>query len=150
MKSWLWAVEKLRDAGADINHQNFVDLFSKLQHGCTALQWAAIGGLLDCIKLLVDKGADINLQDKVTEFSKLQNLCTALYWASHNGHFQCTKFLVENGASHRVANKVFIVFSNCQDGKTAAMAAKTDEIKQYLLHLHVYGRIDRLRKPNLI
>ena len=36
-----------------------------MQHGYTALMWAANRGKLDMAKLLIDRGAQTDIQDKV-------------------------------------------------------------------------------------
>jgi len=48
-----------------------------VQHGETALHFAASGGHLDVLQLLCEKGMDVNVRDKVRIITKYSMPCTS-------------------------------------------------------------------------
>jgi outer membrane protein assembly factor BamB len=70
--------------GAEIN--------AKARYDVTALFFAAGGGHLEAVKLLVARGADVNLQDSFYR-------ATAAEMAAMNGHPDVAVYLVQNGAN---------------------------------------------------
>jgi len=72
-----------------------VDIVSDM--GETALFWAARGGHVEAIKLLIDKGADIDAQDAAGN--------TPVMIAVTQAKPDICKFLLDNGASASIENK---------------------------------------------
>ena len=91
-------VERLIDAGADLNVQGILDV--------TALIRAITKGHKEIVKALIDAGADLNIKDM------LKN--TALLSAVHDGHTDMAKMLIDAGADLNIKNK---------NGDTALMYA---------------------------
>lgn len=75
-------VEKLIDAGANVNEQSYT--------GITALQTAAGMGKTDVVRLLIRRGADVN--------QKAQGGFTALMQAALAGRPEVAEILLEAGA----------------------------------------------------
>jgi outer membrane protein assembly factor BamB len=71
------------DRGADLN--------AKARYDVTALIFAAGGGRLDAVRLLVSRGADVNSQDTFYR-------ARAVDMAAANGHADVAIFLLQNGS----------------------------------------------------
>ena len=76
-------------AGADVNASE--------HKGFTSLMYAAMGGNLNLMKMLIDAGACLNDRD-------IRNGRTALIAAAWNGHHQCVDALIEAGADVNIAS----------------------------------------------
>lgn len=73
-------MKELIKSGADVDMGD--------HDGETTLQYAAKGGDLDGIKILLDAGVDVNKQNISTKF-------TALYQAAYSGETAVVKVLLE-------------------------------------------------------
>mmetsp|Transcript_41579 Transcript_41579/g.36951 ORF Transcript_41579/g.36951 Transcript_41579/m.36951 type:complete len:223 (+) Transcript_41579:1781-2449(+) len=80
-----------------LSHADSTMISLKDRNSMAAIHYAAEGGYLDIIKLLVEKGADINMPGK--------NRLTPLLYACANGHFECVQWLVENEAKLSAKDK---------------------------------------------
>ena len=76
-----------------------------LQHGMTALLWAADMGHLQVLELLLHSGADMTLVD--------DNGLTALLWAADRGHVECVKALLDAGIDVNIVDKVSVCMKLC-------------------------------------
>lgn len=84
------AVQKLLQAGASITETD-------VDHGKSALHWAAELGHLLMVHCLLGYGARIHVQDKYGE--------TALHYAAECGHLDIVRLLVSKGADPLVIDK---------------------------------------------
>jgi len=96
-------VDKLRLALAYGN--NSTEWYSD-EHGCIALNVAALEGHIECMRELLDRGADIERKDKAGS--------TALLMTVWQGHIECMRELLDRGAD---------IESKDNDGGTSLMWA---------------------------
>jgi serine/threonine-protein phosphatase 6 regulatory ankyrin repeat subunit B len=61
------------------------------QQGCSALHFAASGGSVQAVKLVISSGIDINISDT--------NGWTPLHWACRNGDVDTVRLLTDSGAN---------------------------------------------------
>ena len=71
----------------------------KNKDGNSAIHLAALGGHLDCIKLLLSSNSGIKIDYPG------KNRMTPLMMAAKQGHFEIVKYLVENGAKIKQKDK---------------------------------------------
>ncbi|XP_015751665.1 PREDICTED: ankyrin repeat and SAM domain-containing protein 6-like [Acropora digitifera] len=75
----------------ELLYQGEVDKNSTDEDGATPLMYAAMGGHLPVVQLLIDIRADIDKQDKVSGW-------TALMQATYHGYTEIARLLIESGA----------------------------------------------------
>ena len=88
----VWAAARDNDTDALKTHLDQMDDLGELDptHHLAALNWAAIGGSVDAVGLLLDRGADINARSK--------DEATALLQAAFMGRDEVVALLIERGA----------------------------------------------------
>ena len=85
-----WAIEYLVAEGADVNKPSNSTDSTPLPEG--PIQWAAAGGHLDTVRVMLDLGARVN-----TVLSG-QRRCVPLWFAVADGHLEVVRLLAERGA----------------------------------------------------
>lgn len=76
--------------GAEVDHRD-------PNSGMTALESAAMEGMLDCVQVLLDAKADVNVRDKDQD--------TPLLQAVGGGHLECARLLLASSADVQATNK---------------------------------------------
>lgn len=80
---------------ADLLHyplpSDFINIRSTLEEGTTALHLAAVGGFLECVRLLVNSGCD--LFAITTNYPYFGS--TALHLAGAHGHVNVVDFIIQ-------------------------------------------------------
>eukprot|EP01118_Nematostelium_gracile_P006903 TRINITY_DN2230_c0_g3_i2.p1 TRINITY_DN2230_c0_g3~~TRINITY_DN2230_c0_g3_i2.p1 ORF type:complete len:471 (-),score=123.49 TRINITY_DN2230_c0_g3_i2:43-1455(-) len=89
-KGDLVTVKSLMDA-------NKFDLCAMDDEGNTPLHWAAVGGYVEIVKILIENGADVE--------SKSRDGFTAMHTVAQEDHSDVLRLLLENGAKVDVPNK---------------------------------------------
>jgi hypothetical protein len=93
-------VRQLIASGADVRARD-------VQHGGTSMVFAAIGGHVNCMQILLEHGADVN--------EKSSDGITPLLYAAMGNQRDCLQWLLKNGAN--------VNDRNDNDGQTALMYA---------------------------
>ena len=90
---------------------------AKDEDGCSLLQWAAINGRDNVVRLLLERGADCNAVGGVLEENALQ-------WACRQGRSSCAVLLRESGGdpTHRGKEGGTAVHLCCRYGQVAILA----------------------------
>ena len=90
---------------------------AKDEDGCSLLQWAAINGRDNVVRLLLERGADCNAIGGVLEENALQ-------WACRQGRSSCAVLLRESGGdpTHRGKEGGTAVHLCCRYGQVAILA----------------------------
>ena len=88
---------------------------AKDEDGCSLLQWAAINGRDNVVRLLLERGADCNAVGGVLEENALQ-------WACRQGRSSCAVLLRESGGdpTHRGKEGGTAVHLCCRYGQVAS------------------------------
>ena len=69
------------------------------------LSWAAGGGHLDCVDLLVKAGASVERGSQLGPYGTVMK-ATPLFAAAHGGHLKVVKYLLEKGANPNLGWKM--------------------------------------------
>lgn len=100
--------------------------YAQPETGVTALMYAAAGGAIDIVKILVQHGANVNHLHS--------NEASALFEASTAGKPDVVKFLIENGAQAEIVDKdnVSALMSAASVGNSEICFALLDKVKTVL------------------
>lgn len=81
-----------------LSGNNSVEVNTKSKEGMTAINYAALSGNIECLKILLDNGAKIETTGKMR--------MTPLICAASKGHLEAVKYLLENGAKINAKDKL--------------------------------------------
>ncbi|KAF5717819.1 hypothetical protein FMUND_5550 [Fusarium mundagurra] len=126
-KGQLDAVRALLLHGADMDIRMDVG-FGVLPGDGSAINWAACGGYLDIVKILLEKGAKSNICAKRPVF--LGTGGTPVTMAAGKGHLEVVRYLLENGCDDDSADGIpgwdaFIIA--CERGQLSIIKYSVDE-----------------------